>query len=92
MLLAGGYLAYKSAHNCGVTSDVRYSPPADWDCTSWEVPAVWRLPLCIQSDIHSLVDKKALQGPESPIPLLVEAGDTVLVVADSANTQCSAHG
>jgi hypothetical protein len=82
-----------STQLAGVMSDVRYSPPADWDCTSWEVPAAWQRPpyWSNQPDIRSLVDMKALQGSESPIPL-VEAEDTVPVAAGCADTQCSAHG
>ena len=70
----------------GVMSGARYSLQADRDCRSWEVPAAWKTLLGIQQDIRSLVDTKVLQGFDSPIPL-VEAGDTVLVAADSADTQ-----
>src|SRR5258706_2697349 len=80
-----------STQPAGVMSGAQYSLQADWDCTSWEVPAAWQTPLGIQPDIRSLVDTKALEGSDSPIPL-VEAGETVLVAADeSADTRCSAH-
>lgn len=52
------------------------------------------IPLGVQPDIRSLVGmpgtEKVLQGPDSPI-LLVEAGDIVLVAAESADTQDSAN-